>query len=557
MGTKKLWFFFLVFSTLTFSQNLSINPNHPVYDFLKQLRVKNILTNYDDVVLPLTRGEIYSELQTAKDSLHLLSESDKEKLSFFLRYFPSVRKVDNSFWGSDSLTLKQHFFSNQENFAYLDQDSLFTFTFAPIVTTKNILLDNSNEKGSSSFLVTYGGAFSLEYDDWFACYLEAWNGFHAGSRIASQTDQRVNQSFSFNHTGLNYFDQTSGYVTLKKSIFKLQVGRERVLWGVSRFEQSILNNTSQMFDFVKFDISYKQFSYKYLHGWLVQPTVTTYVDSLRYNVKSKNSKYIVTSRLGYQPFANLSLGIGQTIIYGNRPVELAYLNPFLLWESAQRSLNDLDNSFLHFDARYRPWNGLEMNGTFTFDDINFNFLKKDKWNSAGNRIAWQLGFAASVPFLSERLMVYGGHVQIRPYTYSHPNGGEALTYTNNGFPLGLDLQPNSAMTSIKLVYDFSAKLSSYFLLRHKIHGDNILDKDGNVIRNVGGSILLSTRFFDPQVAYFLDGEKVITDSYKMNLRYLVSYNLNVVLEGDYIRVAKVNNTTTTFFSSLQINYNFY
>jgi len=154
-------------------------------------------------------------------------------------------------------------------------------------------------------------------------------------------------------------------------------------------------------------------------------------------------------------------------------------------------------------------------------------------------------------------MVYGGHVQIRPYTYSHPNGGEALTYTNNGFPLGLDLQPNSAMTSIKLVYDFSAKLSSYFLLRHKIHGDNILDKDGNVIRNVGGSILLSTRFFDPQVAYFLDGEKVITDSYKMNLRYLVSYNLNVVLEGDYIRVAKVNNTTTTFFSSLQINYNFY
>jgi len=90
-----------------------------------------------------------------------------------------------------------------------------------------------------------------------------------------------------------------------------------------------------------------------------------------------------------------------------------------------------------------------------------------------------------------------------------------------------------------------------------IHGDNILDKGGNVIRNVGGSIFLSTRFFDPQVANFLDGEKVITDSYKMNLRYLVSYNLNIVLEGDYIRVAKVNNRSTTFFSSLQVNYNFY
>ncbi|MDP3147693.1 MAG: hypothetical protein Q8N83_01060 [Ignavibacteria bacterium] len=557
METKNIWFVFLMFSTLTFSQNLSVNPNHPVYDFLNQLRVKNILTNYDDVVLPLTRGEIYSELQKAKDSLHLFSESDKEKLNLFLQYFPSVRKVNNSFWGGDSLTLKQHFFSVDENFAYLFQDSLFSFTFAPIVTTKNILFDDSNEKGRTSFLVTYGGAFSLEYDDWFACYLEAWNGFQTGDRIASQTDQRVNQSFSFNHTGLNYFDQTSGYVTVKKNIFKLQVGRERVFWGVNSYEQSILNSTPQIFDFIKFDIAYKQFSYKFLHGWLVQPSATVYVDSLRYDVKNKNPKYIVTSRFGYQPFANLSLGIGQTIIYGNRPVELAYLNPFLLWESAQRSLNDLDNSFLHIDARYRPWNGLEMNGTFTFDDINFNFLKKDKWNSAGNRIAWQLGFAAAVPFLSERLMVYGDHVQIRPYTYSHPNGGEALTYTNNGFPLGLNLQPNSAMTSIKLVYDFSAKLSSYFLFRHVIHGDNILDKNGNVIRNVGGSIFLSTRFFDSQVANFLDGEKVVTNSCKMNLRYLVSYNLNVVLEGDYNQVAKVKNTTTTFFSSLQINYNFY
>jgi len=557
MGTKNIWFFCLMFSTVTFSQNLSVNSNHPVYDFLNQLRVKNILTKYDDVVLPLTRGEVYDELQKAKDSLHLLSESDKEKLNFFLQYFPSARKVNNSFWGGDSLTLKQHFFSKDENFAYLNQDFLFSFTFAPIVTTKNILLSNSNEKGLSSFLVTYGGAFSIEYDDWFACYLEAWNGFHAGDRTASKTDQRVNQSFSFNHTGLNYFDQTSGYVIVKKNIFKLQVGRERILWGVNRFDQSILNTTPQMFDFVKFDISYKQFSYKFLHGWLVQPTTLNYIDSLRYDVKNRSPKYIVTSRFGFQPFDNLSLGVGQTIIYGNRPVELAYLNPFLLWESAQRSLNDLDNSFLHFDARYRPLNGLEFNGTFTFDDINFNFLKKDKWNSAGNRIAWQFGFAATVPFLSERLMVFGDHVQIRPYTYSHPNGGEALTYTNNGFPLALDLQPNSAMTSIKVAYDFSSKLSSYFLLRQVIHGDNILDNDGNVIRNVGGSIFLSTRFFDPQVVYFLDGKKVVNDSYKLNFRYMVSYNLNVVLEGNYIRVARANNTTTTFFSSLQVNYNFY
>lgn len=558
MGTKNIWFFFLMFSTVTFSQNLSVNSNHPVYDFLNQLRVKNILTKYDDVVLPLTRGEVHAELQKAKDSLHLLSESDKEKLIYFLQYFPSARKANNSFWGGDSLTLKQHFFSNRENFAYLNHDSLFSFTFAPIVTTKNILLSNSNEKGLSSFLVTYGGAFSIEYDDWFACYLEAWNGFHAGDRSASKTDQRVNQSFSFNHTELNYFDQTSGYVTVKKNIFKLQIGRERILWGVNHFNQSVLNVTPQMFDFVKFDISYKQFSYKFLHGWLVQPPTTVYVDSLRYDVKSQNPKYIVTSRFGYQPFNNLSMGIGQTIIYGNRPVELAYLNPFLLWESAQRSLNDLDNSFLHFDARYRPLNGLEFNGTFTFDDINFNFLKKDKWNSAGNRIAWQLGFAAAVPSISERLMVYGDYIQIRPYTYSHPNGGEALTYTNNGFPLGLNIEPNTSAASFKVIYDFTDRLSASFLFSQSIHGDNILDINGDLIKNVGGSILLSYRkYTDSPEAPLLDGEKVRTNLFELTIRFLLSYNLNIVLNGEYSTHAKMNNEKKYFLSSLQINYNFY
>lgn len=558
MGSKNIWFFFLMFTAFNFSQNLSVNPNHPVYDFLNQLRVKNILKHYDDAVLPLTRGEILDELQKTKDSLYKLSEIDKVRLNFFLQCFPSTRKINNSFWGGDSLTLTKHFFSDHENFAYLYQDSLFSFTFAPIVTTKNIQLYNSDEKGRNSFLVTYGGSFSLEYDNWFACYLEAWNGFHSGDRTASRTDQRVNQSYSFNHTGLNYFDQTSGYVTVKKSIFKLQVGRERILWGISRYEQSVLNSTPQMFDFVKFDINYKKFSYKFLHGWLVQPTSLSYVDSLRYDVKNRSPKYIVISRLGFQPFDNLSLGVGQTIIYGNRPVELAYLNPFLLWESAQRSLNDLDNSFLHFDTRYRPFKGLELDGTITFDDINFNFLKKDKWNSAGNRIAWQLGFAATIPCLSEKLMLYGDYVQIRPYTYSHPDGGEALTYTNNGFPLGLDLDPNTSAVNFKVIYNVTDRLSASFLINHTVHGENILDTDGELIKNVGGSILLSYRkYSDLPEAPFLDGEIVKTNSFKLTIRYLLSYNLNLVLNSEYTAISQSKSEKKYFLSSLQINYNIY
>ncbi len=557
MNTKNIWFFYLMFPILTFSQNLSVQTKNPVYDYLNQLRVKNILPQYEDVVLPLTRGEISDQLQKIKNSPFTLSFVDKEKLNLFLQYFPSPRKSNNSFFCNDSFLLKQHFLSGEENFAYLYQDSLISFSIAPIVTTKNIFIKDKNYQGRSAFLITYGGAFALEYSDWFAAYLEAWNGFQTGDRTASMTDQRVQQSFSFNQTKINYFDQTSGYVTLKKDIFKLQIGRERILWGVDRFDQSILNETPQAFDFVKFDISYKQVSYKYLHGWLIQPTRSEFIDSLRYNVKQREPKYIVTSRIGYQPFSNISFGVGQTIIYANRPLELAYLNPFLLWESAQRSLNDLDNSFLHFDSRYRPFNGFEINGTLTLDDVNFNFLKKDKWNSIGNRFAWQMGFIATAPVLFERVTLYADYVQIRPYTFSHPNGGEELTYTNNGFPLGLDLQPNTAMTSFKVVYDFTEKLSSSFLFRHLIHGDNIYDASGGLVRNVGGDIYLSARYFDPNIALFLDGARVTTNLYNLNVRYLVSYNINILLQGQYSRYVKMKDVKEAFLASLQINYNFY
>jgi len=557
MSHKNIWVLFLMFSVLTFSQNLSVQSKHPVYDFLNQLRVKNILPWYNDVVLPLAREEIFNQLQKVKDSTALLSSSDKRKLDLFLHYFQAKRKTNNTFFCNDSSSLTKHFFSDEENYAYSYQDSLITFSIAPIVTAKNIFLDEANDKARSAFLVTYGGALSLEYSDWFAAYVEAWNGFQSGDRRAATTDLRVRESFSFNNTGLNYFDHTSGYATLKKDIFKLQIGRERVLWGVDRYNQSILNETPQNFDFVKFDISYKRFSYKYLHGWLVQPATTEFVDSLRYNVRTRNPKYIVTSRLGYQPFSNFSLGVGQTIIYANRPLELAYLNPFLLWESAQRSLNDLDNSFLHFDSQYRPLSGLEVNGTFTFDDINFNFLKKDRWNSIGNRFAWQMGFAATAPLLIERLTLYGDYVQIRPYTYSHPNGGEVLTYTNNGFPLGLDLQPNTAMASLRAVYDLNERLSSSFFFRHIIHGDNIVNGKGELIKNVGGSIFLSTRYFDSPVALFLDGVKVTTNFYEITFRYFFSYNINIVWQAEYSTYVKRNEDKRIFNTSLQVNYNFY
>ena len=65
---------------------------------------------------------------------------------------------------------------------------------------------------------------------------------------------------------------------------------------------------------------------------------------------------------------------------------------------------------------------------------------------------------------------------------------------------------------------------------------------GNLVKNVGGSILLSYRKdTDPPVANFLDGEKVTTNLYELTFRYLLSYNLNIVFRGEYSTYTKIKN----------------
>ena len=180
--------------------------------------------------------------------------------------------------------------------------------------------------------------------------------------------------------------------------------------------------------------------------------------------------------MNYNPTSALNLGISQSIIYSNRPFELAYLNPFLFWESAQRSMNDLDNSFLTFDGRFLFTNGFELNSSIMFDDINFKRLFKGEWAGSNNGTAWQIGGFFTNPILPDNVIFRIEYIQIRPYIFSHPGGYADLTYTSNGYLLGTNLQPNSTLFSLKLDYQFTSKISAGIKFDHQLHGKNVMTK---------------------------------------------------------------------------------
>ena len=556
-------FVYPVIAILFFHGNITaqvdnVPANNPVYAFLKQMQVQGILKDYSDIILPLSRKKVLEDLEEIDANKTKISETDreylerlKEKLNYYEEKKVSLIKSDSSISSSifDNFPsdFSKNLFTDSEKHLYSYNGGGISFYINPIAEYKYI--SSSFYKNNAS-LLNIGGVFRGSYDGWLGFSLLGSNGTVLGDRDVAELDQEVAQSYTFNSTKINYFPYTEGYVRLEKGIASFELGRERVLWGTGYINKLILSNNPPPFDFIRFNISYKSLSYNFLHGWLVQKPTFTFIDSLAGNFKNKGSKYVAMSRLGFNPGNKLSLGITQMIIYSNRPVEAAYLTPFMFFESAQRSLNDLDNSFLSFDGRYLITNGLEINSSIIFDDLNFKRLSKGEWNGSNNGTAWQSGAIITNPLLINDLVVKLEYIQIRPYIFSHPGLKGALTYTNNGYLLSPDIQPNSTLFSAEIDYRFSREFYVRMNYNHELHGNNIYNSNGDLIKNVGGDVFQNLTIYDSEFANLLDGERERTDIFTLSLDYEFLYGFYANLTYQYRnRVSDSINTTNNVLSA--------
>lgn len=549
---------------IIYAQVENVPAVNPVYSFLKRMQVQGILSDYSNVILPLSRKKVLEALQQVdknKDKISLTDreylESLKKKLDFFEEKKISSLKPDTSRSGSifDNFPsdFSKNLFADSEKHLYSYNDKNINFYINPVVEYKYI---NSSFNKNNSSLFNLGGILRGSYDDWFGFYLLGTNGIVSGNRDVAELDRRVLQSYTFNDTKINYFPFTEGYARVEKGIVSLQIGRERVLWGTGYINRLILSENPPPFDFIRFNISYKSLSYNFLHGWLVQKPTLTILDSLGEYFKTKGSKYVAMSRLGFRPNNKLSLGITQMIIYSNRPLEAAYLTPFLFFESAQRSLNDLDNSFLSFDGRYLITDGIEVNSSIIFDDINFKRLSEGQWNASNDGTAWQIGTIITNPLLLNDLIFKMEYIQIRPYMYSHPGLKGALTYTSNGYLLSPDIQPNSTLFSTEIDYRFSSELCAQLNYSHELHGNNIYDSQGNLIKNVGGDVFQNKTFYDSYFANLLDGKRETTDMLTLSINYEFLYGFYGGLAYQYINKLSNGLKTTNNILSASLRLSF-
>ncbi len=506
----------LILSSFLFAQVENVPQTNPVYTFLKEMKVKGIIHYYSEDVPNLSRIEVRSFLQELYANKTRLSSTEISLLQRYQTEFSESLNEDTT----------QSFFNGENIFR----------NFTEIFSDKVKYLYAFKEKNATVYIdllghFNYGQMFnpvknnSELYDIGFRWRGTVFNhlgynltvikgGVSGNKSIAETLEPRLRTSFKWieNIENIGNYDFAEGYVKyrtepVENMDLSIQVGREPLTIGYGYSDKLVLSGKNPTLDFIQFNFNYGVAHFTSIHA--------STVGEFSHNQDERYTKYWAFNRFRLA-FPNLfDIGIGESIVYSDRGIELAYLTPMGFYKFIEMSLQDRDNGVLYFDFRSDFLKDFEVQATFLLDENILSNLQN--LNRYSNKTAYQLGFMWYEAFTIPNLSFTSEYTKIRPYVYSHIN--RKNTYTSFGMPLGHPIGPNADEILVRLAYNLNEFTRLSLDYRHIREGENVYDVNGNLIKNVGGDIYIPN---DPNPvdknAYFLDGIRINYDILKTGIR---------------------------------------
>ncbi|MCL2065301.1 MAG: hypothetical protein FWG98_13160 [Candidatus Cloacimonetes bacterium] len=165
--------------------------------------------------------------------------------------------------------------------------------------------------------------------------------------------------------------------------------------------------------------------------------------------------------------SNFSLGLGNSIIYSDRSLDLAYSTPLAVYKIIDNKYHGKDNGLFYGFGEVRPINGLNIYANFLFDDINKERFTTDKWMSYA---AYQGGMLAQ---MSNMPLEIGGEITaVGPSTYGHKTGN--LNYMQDNMMLGHREGSNFLSFAGRIRFHFT-RTSFFFYYENVQQGDIAFD----------------------------------------------------------------------------------
>ena len=105
----RLLLLFMLLAGLISAQIELVPPSHPVYDFVKRMQMKEVITGYNSAVIPVSREKVAAYLKETDKNSKLISQTDKKILEDYKTEFEydlhRTLKNTSDFFAFDSFDL--------------------------------------------------------------------------------------------------------------------------------------------------------------------------------------------------------------------------------------------------------------------------------------------------------------------------------------------------------------------------------------------------------------------------------------------------------------------
>jgi hypothetical protein len=499
------------------SQVENVPLNHPVYTFLKEIKVKNVIPYIGEDVPNLSRFQVKFYLQQVEEKLNELSDTERRLFERYKLEFYELIDPENTTF----------FFHPEKSFGASLSDvfsNKVKYFYAYTVDDANVFVEllgnyyygqQFKPMVNNAHLFDIGFRFRGTVFNHLGYNLSVIKGGSAGNRqVAELIEPRLLQNFKWveNSENIGNYDYTEGYLKYhtepaKNMNLSFQLGREQKTIGYGYGSKLVLSGDIPPLDFIQFDFDYGIIHFTSIYG----STVGEYFPE----TEKRYTKFWAFNRFKLS-FQNLfDIGIGESIVYSDRGIELAYLTPVGFYKFIEHSIQDRDNANLYFDLQTSFIDNLELQATFLLDENILSNLQN--LESYKNKTAYQLGLFWYKAFTLNNLSLIFEYTKIRPFVYSHFNIKN--TYSAWGTNLGHPIGPNADEIFSRLAYNINDWMRLTFDYRYIRSGENVYNENGDLIKNVGGDIYL-THGTDPENknAIFLDGIRINNQIINFNLR---------------------------------------
>ena len=489
------------------AQNIPVALNYTkVYDYIDELITDGIVVN-QTALRPYTRNQIADMLMQAQKADSLLSDRQRNELKFYLNEFALENEmmVDNYIQYTDHRTFSLSLVDPQ--FSYKSLNNMFKFRLRPILgaditgSKKGVLVQRwwgaEVQMDIAKHLSIWG---SLRDNSWNGNWLNKdyypSSGLRTyGARIhygASQVMPALSPLAGVQYKEASYggdFSDSKGGINLYSWWGSIGIQRENISWGNAYHSSNILSGRNPAVPMITLQLTpCKWFQFDYFHAWLVSnvlDSTTYYLENTTQGVNAlpnyrPYNKFMAANMFTFTPIKQLSVSLGNSIVYAEQTIQAAYLIPIAFYKSLDHLLTkgirtQNQNSQAFASISLRPVNHLHLYGSFFVDEIKFSRFKPSE--PENNPISYLVGFNWS-GWPIDGLSLRGEFM--RSYIACYTHSIDVLTWESNSYNMGHYMGDNAQSIYgelayrpvrgllLKLSYIHDTKYNSYAYLRDNI-----------------------------------------------------------------------------------------